>query len=322
MIQQTTLERMRAYTDRQIASDRLPEYEYGGNLFAKNVFEENSDIFINLHTTAANSISNTLHGHDFFELNYVVKGTCHQIIDDYQIIEFKEGSVCIMNPNARHNIHVDSDKDIVLNIALKKSLFTATFWSLIEQNENLGQFFLDYFLALNDSSDFLLFRLEKDDYVERLLDDICQDYLDQKPYSQLTMRCLLIVFFTEIIRLQTSQVTNSQFTDKISVQITALFHYLSVNYATASLTSTAEYFHYHPNYLSAFVKKHTGKTFSSILNDIKLSQASYYLVNTNMPIKTISEKLGFTQLCNFYDFIRKNYRTTPLKYRQSHAPYA
>lgn len=316
MIKQTTIERMKSYTAELTSNATHPEYIHGGSLLAKDVFPKGSDIFINLHTIEVNSISSILHGHDFFELNYVIKGSCQQKIDDEAEIEFKEGSICIMNPNARHNIHVNEKDDIVLNIALKKSLFTTTFWSLIEQQESLGQFFLDYFLALDPSYDFLLFHLEKNDYIEQLLDNICQDYLDKKPYNQLTMRCLLIIFFTEIIRLQTSQIAQSHFTNKVSVRVTALFQYLSVNYATATLTSTAAYFHYHPSYLSAFIKKHTGKTFSSILNEIKLSQATYYLLNTNMPIKTISEKLGFQQLCNFYDFIRKNYGTTPVKYRQ------
>lgn len=321
MIKQTTIERMKRYTAELTSNATHPEYIHGGSLLAKDVFPKGSDIFINLHTIEVNSISSILHGHDFFELNYVIKGSCQQKIDDEAEIEFKEGSICIMNPNARHNIHVNEKDDIVLNIALKKSLFTTTFWSLIEQQESLGQFFLDYFLALDPSYDFLLFHLEKNDYIEQLLDNICQDYLDKKPYNQLTMRCMLIIFFTEIIRLQTSQIAQSHFTNKVSVRVTALFQYLSVNYATATLASTAAYFHYHPSYLSAFIKKHTGKTFSSILNEIKLSQATYYLLNTNMPIKTISEKLGFQQLCNFYDFIRKNHGTTPVKYRQAHSVF-
>lgn len=309
---------MRAYTAKLVESARLPEYDFGGSLLARDVFRDDSDIFINLHTREVNSTTSSLHGHDFFEMNYVIRGTCFQVIDKREPIEVKEGSVCIMNPNARHNIYVDTKEDLVLNIGLKKSLFTATFWALLEQHENLGQFFLDYFLALDTESDFLLFPLQRDEYVEQLVDSICQDYLQRKPYGQLTMRCLLILFFTEVIRLQTCQVSSSQFTDKISVKITALFQYLSINYATATLASAAEYFHYHPNYLSAFVKKHTGKTFSSILNDIKLSQANYYLANTNLPIKVISEKLGFGQLCNFYDFVRKNFGTTPGKYRNAH----
>lgn len=130
------------------------------------------------------------------------------------------------------------------------------------------------------------------------------------------MRYMLMIFFTELIRNYNSLISNRMFDSKTNAQIISLFNYLSVKYPTATLESTAAYFHYHPNYLSAFVKKHTGKTFRSLLNDIKLTQAIYYLQNTNMPIKDISEQLGFSQLCNFYDFIKRNCGTTPAKMRQ------
>lgn len=318
MIHTEIIERLREYTRRQMPVKRYPAYDYGGNLYAEDVFEEGTDIYINLHTKEVNSISGSLHGHDFFELNYVIRGTCHQIIEDCSITSFGEGSVCIMNPNARHNIRAESDEDLILNIGLKISLFTSTFWALLEQNECLGQFFLDYFMAMDQTSHFMLFKLEPDSHLEWVLEEICREYLEQGPYSQLTLRCNLIVLFTDIIRLQTKQLSNRKFTDKTSVRITALFQYLSINYATATLGSTAAYFHYHPNYLSSFIKKNTGKTFRSILNDIKLSQANYYLLNTNMAIKDISEHLGFSQLCNFYDFIRKNYGVTPVEYRRTH----
>lgn len=318
MITEKTLIELKNYTLSQLSTASLPEYEKNGNLLAKDVFEENSDIFINLHTTKVNSRTAMLHGHDFFELNYVIKGSCQQIIDNASLIELPQGSLCIMNPNARHNLSVKSDSDMVLNISLKKSLFNATFWSLIEQQEYIGQFFLSYFLSQDASSNFLVFDTKPNAELDYLADHICREYLERKSYYQITLRCMLVLFFTEIIRSNTIQINNHKFTSKVSVQITALFNYLSTNFATATLASTAAYFHYHPNYLSGFVKKHTGKTFRSILNDIKLSQAAYYLTNTNMPVKDISERLGFMQLCNFYEFIKKNFHTTPVKYRQMH----
>lgn len=319
MISKKLIDELKTYTLNQLPDAILPEYENSGKLLAKDVFEADSDIYINLHTQEVNSITGMLHGHDFFELNYVIHGNCRQNIDNVSEVELSRGALCIMNPDARHNLSVSTPDDIVLNISMKKSLFNATFWSLIEQHENIGQFFLSYFLSRDAADNFLLFNTTPSGETDLIVENICREYLEKKPYCQIALRCMLILFFTEIIRSNTIQINMHQFTSKVSVQITALFNYLSVNYATATLASTAEYFHYHPNYLSGFVKKHTGKTFSAILNDIKLSQASYYLTNTNLPVKDISERLGFGQLCNFYDFIRKNYHTTPVKYRQMHA---
>lgn len=127
-----------------------------------------------------------------------------------------------------------------------------------------------------------------------------------------------MLFFTEAVRSASDEITHQPVLDKAAAQISELFQYLSVHSADATLASTAEYFHYHPNYLSAFIKKHTGKTFRSILNEIKLAQANYPLTSTTLTIGEISERLGYQQLCNFYDFIRKNYHMTPAEYRRRH----
>ena len=316
MIHPETIELLRIYTRQKISSAPDVKLIQEPVLYASEVFDHGSDIFISLHSTEANKDIGSLHGHDFFELNYVIQGNMHQIMDQGEFNTYDAGTICIMNPNVRHDIYVESKNDLVMNIGLKKSLFTATFWSMIQQHEHLGQFFLNYFLAREKSSDYLLFDLKPTDTMEQALDFLCLEYLKKKSFSQLTMRCMLVIFFTELIRNYDAQISGRKFTNKTNSQIVALFNYLSVNYPTATLESTAAYFHYHPNYLSAFVKKHTGKTFRSILNDIKLSQATYYLQNTNMPIKDIAEDLGFSQLCNFYDFIKKNCGTTPLKFRQ------
>lgn len=316
MFKQSTIERLKKYTDSRRPNNLLEAYENNGNLLAEQVFESGNDIFINLHTICENSSKSFLHGHDFFELNYVLQGSCtQQLLNDSPVV-LQDDSVCIMNPNARHSLKVNTEESLVLNISLKRSLFTTTFFSLIEQHEYIGQFFLSYFLSLDRTSDYLLFHINSKEKISDMMEAICLEYLDRKSYYAINLRCMLVLLFSEIVRSSTESLNKRLFTDKVSVQITALFNYLSVHYATATLASTADYFHYHPHYLSAFVKKNTGRTFSSILNEIKLFQASYYLLNTNMPIKTISEKLGFSQLCNFYDFIRKNYHTTPVKFRQ------
>lgn len=282
------------------------------------VFEEDNDMFINLHLPEANTDPVRLHGHDFFEINYVLKGSCRQNIGSEEAVVLKEGSLCIMNPRARHNLYVENEDNVVINILMKTKLFNITFWPLLQQTEHIGQFFLSYFLCQNTTSDFIIYHTKNTPAVKAILDHICIEYLERKLYYKTSMRCILMLFFTQIVRDASAEISQQQFSDKVSVQITALFQYLSVHYTNATLASTAEYFHYHPNYLSAFIKKHTGRTFRSILNDIKVSQANYFLANTTYTIKEIAELLGFSQLCNFYDFCKKNYGMTPAEYRKQH----
>lgn len=317
MFEEKIYSRMKNYTRAKLA-----EQDWTGNISirelpAEMLFENGDDIFINLHLPEANTPPDQLHGHDFFEVNYVLKGSCRQNIHNTARLLLEEGTLCIMNPDARHNLAIDSEEDVVLNILMKKSLFNSTFYTLIQQHESLSQFFLSYFLAQDASSDFLLYHTPND-AVTTLLQQICLEYLERKPYYRVTLRCLLVLFFTEVIRASAESAEPAA-AGKNNLQISILFQYLSSHYATATLASTAAHFHYHPNYLSAFVRKHTGKTFRAILNDIKLSQANYYLCSTNLPMQEIAQQLGFQQLCNFYSFIRKNYGMTPVQYRQLHS---
>lgn len=318
MFTDKTYQLLRTYTLKFLTKEKKEQYIEKRDLSELAVFEDDNDIFINLHLPESNTDPDRLHGHDFFELNYVLKGKCRQNIDNAKPVILEEGSLCIMNPRARHNLYVENEDNIVINILMKKTLFNTTFWPLLQQTEHIGQFFLSYFFCQNVSSDFIIYHTRNTPAVKAILNHICIEYLERKLYYKTSMRCILMLFFTQIVRAASTEISQHQFSDKVSVQITALFQYLSVHYATATLASTAEYFHYHPNYLSAFIKKHTGRSFRSILNDIKASQANYFLTNTNFTISEIAELLGYSQLCNFYDFCKKNYGMTPVEYRRQH----
>lgn len=318
MFTEDTYQKLKEYTIRCLTEENRTQYLKDQDLSEFAVFEDGSEIFINLHLPEANTESDQLHGHDFFELNYVIKGSCRQNIDNGHPLILQEGTLCILNPNARHSLYVENEDSIVLNILMKTTLFNTTFWPLLQQTEHIGQFFLSYFLSQDTSANFLIYHTQNPPAILAMLNHICIEYLERDLYYKVSMRCILLLFFTQVVRSSATEISRQQFPNKVAVQVTALLNYLSVNYATATLASTAEYFHYHPNYLSAFVKKHTGKTFRSILNGIKLSQANYYLINTNLSISEIAERLGFQQLCNFYDFIKKNYGMTPMEYRKQH----
>ncbi len=229
------------------------------------VFEDGNEIFINLHLPEANTESDRLHGHEFFELNYVIKGSCRQSIDHANPLLLPEGFLCIMNPRARHNLYVENEDSIVINILMKTTLFNTTFWPLIQETEDIGQFFLSYFLCRDTSSNFLIYHTRNTPAIKTLLNYICTEYLERQLYYKTSLRSILMLFFTQVIRSASQEISMKQFSDKVSMQITALFQYLSIHYADATLSSTAEYFHYHPNYLSAFIKEHTGKSFRMIL---------------------------------------------------------
>ncbi|WP_313957951.1 AraC family transcriptional regulator [Paenibacillus xylanexedens] len=83
-----------------------------------------------------------------------------------------------------------------------------------------------------------------------------------------------------------------------------------------SLESISERLHYTPNYLSSIFRKEYNMTFSEYLMNIRLDVARKWLVDTNMPIKDIAERLGYQNSQNFIRTFRKKENLTPGAYRR------
>lgn len=89
------------------------------------------------------------------------------------------------------------------------------------------------------------------------------------------------------------------------------------NYQTVTLNSVAELFGFHPNYLSAYIKKHTGKSFKELIITQRMLQAGFYLRNTNTPISEIAQEVGYQNQGFFYKKFQEYYQMSPVEYRKN-----
>ncbi|WP_339321659.1 helix-turn-helix domain-containing protein [Paenibacillus sp. FSL W8-0194] len=83
-----------------------------------------------------------------------------------------------------------------------------------------------------------------------------------------------------------------------------------------SLEWIADRLHYNPNYLSSIFKKEFGMTFSEYLMNYRLEMAKKWLVETDMTIKDIAERLQYHNSQNFIRSFRKKEHVTPGSYRK------
>ncbi|MFC4321365.1 helix-turn-helix domain-containing protein [Litchfieldia salsa] len=83
-----------------------------------------------------------------------------------------------------------------------------------------------------------------------------------------------------------------------------------------TLDSIATKLHYNPNYLSSIFRKEMHISFSEYLGLYRLNMAKQWLMETDMSVKEISEKLKYNNPQNFIRSFRKNEGTTPGKYRE------
>ncbi|AWB45504.1 AraC family transcriptional regulator [Paenibacillus sp. CAA11] len=83
-----------------------------------------------------------------------------------------------------------------------------------------------------------------------------------------------------------------------------------------SLELIGDRLHYNPNYLSSIFKKEFGSTFSDYLMSYRLEMAKKWLVETDMTIKDIAERLQYHNPQNFIRSFRKKEQVTPGTYRK------
>lgn len=84
-----------------------------------------------------------------------------------------------------------------------------------------------------------------------------------------------------------------------------------------TLEQIADRLHYNPNYLSNIFKKEHGTTFSEYLMNYRLEMAKKWLVETDMTVREIAERLQYHKPQNFIRSFRKKEHVTPGEYRKA-----
>lgn len=85
-----------------------------------------------------------------------------------------------------------------------------------------------------------------------------------------------------------------------------------------SLESISDELNYNPNYISSIFKKETGITFSDYLLEVRFDKAKDLLVNSDLTVKEIADRLKYSNSQNFIRSFKRRESTTPGRYRQEH----
>ncbi len=84
-----------------------------------------------------------------------------------------------------------------------------------------------------------------------------------------------------------------------------------------SLDSLAAHFAVSPTYVSALVKKQTGKKYSECVIDARMTLAKNLLLDPRYRINEVSEAVGYKNYVTFYNVFTKREGVTPRDYRSS-----
>lgn len=128
---------------------------------------------------------------------------------------------------------------------------------------------------------------------------------------------LLQQIFLELIQDSNRIVLNStEETPTNNKQNNALYSYIQKHYhQPIKLEDMADIFNMSVSSFNRMIKKQTGNTFVTFLNEYRLGMAARKLLETEYGIEYIAKSCGFHNLSNFNKFFKRVYKMPPQSYR-------
>lgn len=109
-----------------------------------------------------------------------------------------------------------------------------------------------------------------------------------------------------------------QYTSENSDRIDTVLKYISDNYASnISLDDISEVACMTTNSFCRFFKKITNKPFTQFLNEVRIRNASRYLIQNNLSVSEVSYLVGYNSITNFNKQFKQIMGSTPKSYRKA-----
>lgn len=254
------------------------------------------------------------HRHEYMEIVYVLEGKIHMNIEGNDII-MEKNNICIMDKNTKHSNKALGKDDLAINILLTSQMFDSVFMHLLSDDNYISNFIINSFYSSNKTKKYMIHKIEENSFLENILINLICEYYSDSIRCKSKINGCLILLFTELSRVfnKSEEINIDKKHSKIKTDI---MEYLQNEYKTTNLLKAAEYFHFHPNYLSSLVKREFGKNFKDLLMDIRMIEAGKMLRTTDKKINIIIEEVGYFNEGYFYRQFKNKYNVTPSEYRK------
>lgn len=254
-----------------------------------------------------------LHSHDFWEIECVVRGNCVFHFED-ELHTLTEGSVCLIAPGSRHDLEIPDDS-VVCTVMLRRSSFEAAFFSLMCRDDALSFFFRTN-LKVDQGSNYLMFHGQHSQETDIRLCYLLAECYRNDVYSNTCCISYVNLLFAALLR---SAGDSPQFYRyQAGADFSQILHAIRHHYRTLTLTELAEQFHYSKPHLSTLIKQNTGVSFTELIKQIRMSRATEFLLNTELPVFEIAEIVGYHSTDHFARVFRSSFNCSPQEYRKTH----
>ncbi len=254
-----------------------------------------------------------LHNHDYFELEFVLKGKITTIVDGYSMT-LKSGDLLLLNTNCFHEFKSANNEDTLLNIIIHKN-FVDQMLSIFNEKTPILNFIKNSIYIPNKiDTNYLYYNTANNDAIKNGLIKFITNF---NPSNELDSGLIKVQFFRLLVELgkYTPEQLNQFKYDYNADLIIKSYKYINDNLADANLNTIADHLHTTNYTLSRIFKQKTGTTFIKEVQRIRFSKAYDLIITTNIPINDIASLIGYDNQTFFYRKFKQLYNQTPNQLR-------
>ena len=250
------------------------------------------------------------HTHDYVEVIYMCKGETVHIVNDTQLT-LKEGALLFLNQSATHEVFTAGAGDIAVNFIILPDFFAVPLSMIGGEYTPLRKFLVDCLCEQNTGVGYLHFDVSQVVPIQNLLENLLwmliHDTQTKLNVCQTTTALLLMELMSH-----TETLLNDERESTVMFQVQ---QYVETHYANSGFAELAKKLRYEPSWLSREIKRRTGKTYTQLVQEKRLSQAAFLLRNTQRNVSEISIAVGYDNISYFHRIFEKVYGKSPRHYR-------
>jgi len=259
-------------------------------------------------------LSNPLHFHELCELVLIEESYGKRIVGNH-IDSFSAGDLVLIGPNIPHiwrnddvfltENHHERARAIVI-------YFPADFLIQLTDDQSTIQAMEQFIDKAKDGLRFFGNTLEKAIVMMR-------DLIDKDSLSKITgfLNLITLLYQTNEYDSLSNGAYKPIYSERENKRINLIYLYVMQNFRdTVSLRDASALLDMTPNAFCRFFKKHTQKSFSRFVNEMRIGHACKLLKDKNYNISEVCYASGYQNLTNFNKFFKEIMNKNPSLYRK------
>ena len=214
------------------------------------------------------------HTHDYVEMVYMCTGRTRHVVNGNELV-LHAGELLMLGQHARQAIDPAGEGDVAVNFIVRPAFFSGTLSFLGEEETPLRSFIVSCLTGENETG-YLLFHVADILPIQNLIENLLYTLIEEIPNRRGILQSTMGLLFAQLL----NHTDTLQFETPEQNAVLRVLRYIEEHYADGSLTAIAARLHYDLPYLSRLIRQETGKNYTELLQEKRLSQAAWLLRNT------------------------------------------